>query len=104
VTAGYQHDFEFASGYLRARAETRYESSFWGTFTHSRGTEQDGYTKSDASLTWYSDDADWSLGIWIRNIENEAVLAATTTGQYGPYGDAFLEPPRTYGVRFTFGL
>jgi iron complex outermembrane receptor protein len=104
VTAGYQHDFEFASGYLRARAETRYESSFWGTFTHSRGTEQDGYTKSDASLTWYSDDADWSLGVWIRNIENEAVLAATTTGQYGPYGDAFIEPPRTYGVRFTFGL
>jgi len=104
VTAGYQHDFEFARGYLRARAETRYESSFWGTFTHSRGTEQDGYTKSDASLTWYSDDADWSLGVWIRNIENEAVLAATTTGQYGPYGDAFIEPPRTYGVRFTFGL
>jgi iron complex outermembrane receptor protein len=104
VSAGYQHDFEFSRGYLRARAETRYESSFWGTFTHSRGTEQDGYTKSDASLTWYSDDADWSLGVWIRNIENEAVLAATTTGQYGPYGDAFIEPPRTYGVRFTFGL
>ncbi len=104
VSAGYHHDFEFSRGYLRARVETRYESSFWGTFTHSRGTEQDDYTKSDASLTWHSDDADWSLGVWIRNIENEAVLAATTTGQYGPYGNAFIEPPRTYGVRFTFGL
>jgi hypothetical protein len=42
--------------------------------------------------------------LWVRNLENVAVLAATTTGQFGPYGDAFLEPPRTYGARFTFRL
>jgi outer membrane receptor protein involved in Fe transport len=47
------------------------------------------------------DDDRWTLGVWIRNIENEPVLAATTTGQFGPYGDAFIEPPRTYGARFT---
>jgi len=32
------------------------------------------------------------------------VLAATTTGQFGPYGNAFLEAPRTYGLRFTLSL
>jgi iron complex outermembrane receptor protein len=102
VTAGYQHDFPLPAGYLRARIATRYESAFWGTFAQSRGTEQQSYTKSDASLTWHADDERWSLGLWVRNIEDEAVLAATTTGQFGPYANAFLEAPRTWGARFTF--
>jgi iron complex outermembrane receptor protein len=100
VSAGYQHDFRVASGFLRARAETRFEDMFWGTFNHARGTQQPSYFKTDASLTYVANDR-WTLGAWIRNIENEPVLAATTTGQFGPYGDAFLEPPRTYGVRFS---
>jgi iron complex outermembrane receptor protein len=100
VSAGYQHDFRLSGGYLRARADTRYESSFWGTFNHARGTEQKDYFKTDASVT-YVDNNEWTLGVWIRNIGNVAVLAATTTGQFGPYGDAFIEPPRTYGLRLT---
>jgi iron complex outermembrane receptor protein len=60
--------------------------------------------KTDASLTYFAPDGAWSLGVWMKNIENVAVLAATTTGQFGPYGDAFIEPPRTYGARFTFRL
>lgn len=104
VSAGYQHDFQLYGGYLRARVETRYESSFWGAFTHSRGMQQDAYTKSNASLTYYAADDRWSVGLWIRNIEDEAVLAATTAGQFGPYADAFVEPPRTYGLRLTFNL
>jgi iron complex outermembrane receptor protein len=104
VTAGYQHDFHFGSGYLRARLETHYEDFFWGTFMQARGTGQESYWKSDAALTWTMGDGSWSLGVWIRNIENEAVVAATTTGLGGPYGVSFVEPPRTYGARFTFGL
>lgn len=104
VSAGYQRDFPLAAGYLRARVESRYESAFWATFTQSRGTRQPDYTKSDASLTYHAGDGRWSAGLWVKNIENEAVLAATTTGQFGPYADAFLEPPRTWGLRFTLGL
>jgi iron complex outermembrane recepter protein len=100
VSAGYQHDFRFSRGYLRARAESRYEDAFWGTFNHARGAQQLSYFKSDAALT-YVDNRHWTLGAWIRNIENVPVLAATTTGQFGPYADAFIEPPRTYGLRFT---
>jgi iron complex outermembrane receptor protein len=104
VSAGYQHDFPIGASHVRARLETRYEDSFWGTFAHNRGTQQQAYLKTDASLTYYGSDDRWSVGLWIRNIENEAVLAATTTGQLGPYGDAFIEPPRTFGLRVTFRL
>jgi iron complex outermembrane receptor protein len=104
VSAGYQHDFAVASGSVRARVETRYEDSFWGTFAQNRGTEQEAYFKSDAAVTYYSGSGRWSAGLWIKNIEDQPVLAATTTGQFGPYGVAFIEPPRTYGARFTFAL
>lgn len=104
VSAGYQHDFALGAGNLRARVETRYEDAFWGTFAHNRGTEQESYFKTDASVTYSSPDERWSLGLWARNLENVPVLAATTTGQYGPYADVFVEPPRTYGLRFTFRL
>jgi len=104
VSAGYQHDFPLALGYLRGRIDSRYESSFWGTFAHNRGTQQQSYTKTDASLTYLSGDGRWSAGLWVKNIENEAVLAATTTGQFGPYANAFLEAPRTYGLRLTLSL
>jgi len=55
-------------------------------------------------VTYYAPDDRWSLGLWVKNIENEAVLAAATTGQFGPYADVFIEPPRTFGARFTFKL
>ena len=104
VSAGYQHEFQVGPGRLLARLETRYEDSFWGTFAQFRGTEQQDYFKTDASVTYYAPDDRWSLGLWVKNIENEAVLAAATTGQFGPYADVFIEPPRTWGARFTFSL
>ena len=104
VTAGYQHDFPVGPGHLLARLETRYEDSFWGTFAQFRGTEQQDYFKTDASLTYYAADERWSVGLWVKNIENEAVISAATTGQFGPYANVFLEPPRTWGARFTFRL
>ena len=102
VTAGFHHDFVVGNGRLRARAQTRYEDSFWGTFAQNRGTSQSDYFKSDASLTYFAADQRWSAALWIRNIENQAVIAATTTGQYGPYGDSFVEAPQTWGARVTF--
>jgi iron complex outermembrane receptor protein len=102
VSLGYRHDVPLGPGFLRFAADTRYESAFWGTFTLARGTRQDAHFKSNASVTWSSDDERWSLGLWMRNIEDEAVLAATTTGQFGPYADAFLEPPRSWGARVRF--
>jgi iron complex outermembrane receptor protein len=104
VSAGYQREYLVGAGRIVGRVETRYEDSFWGTFAQFRGTEQQDYFKTDASVTYYSADDRWSAGLWVKNIENVAVLAATTTGQFGPYADAFLEPPRTWGARFTFKL
>ena len=108
VSAGYQHDFQIGTGYLRAALGTRYESSFFADFSHTPGGKQDGYTKSDASLTYFASDERWSVGAWVRNIENEAVIAATAGGSNFPPlpegATAFLEAPRTYGLRATLAF
>src|ERR1700730_9919420 len=97
VTGGYQHDLHLGSGYLRARADTRYEDSFWGDYAHTRGTHQNPYFKTDASLTYFASST-WDIGLWIKNISNVAVQSATAGG-LGNWGATFLEPPRTFGVR-----
>ncbi len=103
LNAGYFHDFAWSAGYLRARAGSRYEDSFYADFSHTPGGRQQPYVKTDASLTFYSATGGWSVGAWIKNIENVAVIAATAGGSNHPplatAATAFLEPPRTFGLR-----
>ena len=105
LVARYHHDFDVAGGRLRAALSTRYESSFWADFSHTPGGRQQAARKSNAQLTWYPAGEGWSLGLWVRNIENEAVIAATAGGSNLPSNPdaatASLEAPRTWGARFT---
>jgi iron complex outermembrane receptor protein len=59
-------------------------------------------------VTYFSSDDRWSVGAWVRNIENEAVIAATASGSNIPPlpegATAFLEAPRTYGLRATLSF
>lgn len=104
----YHRDFHIAAGRLRAAVNSRYESSFWADFAHTPGGRQRAARKTNAQLTWYPEASDWSVGLWVRNIEDEAVIAATAGGSNLPPNPdgatAFLEAPRTWGLRFTLDL
>ena len=66
---------------------------------HNKGTEQVASNKGDASLTY--DATTWTVGAWIKNMTNRAVIAATAAaGVPGP-ATAYLEDPRTFGLRFS---
>ena len=106
ATLGIVHDWILPSGaYIRADLSSRFESGFWGDFSHSSGLYQESYTKSDLALTYHSGGGNWSMGLWAKNLENQDVQAAAATGNPvtdpGP-GAPFLEAPRTYGARFTY--
>lgn len=102
VNIGYHHDFQLANGYVRAAADTRYEGAWFADFVHTPGVRQAPNWKSNASLTYFAANEKWSAGLWIKNISNEAVLAATAAaGLPGP-ATAYLEQPRTWGGRVTF--
>ena len=108
ATLGIVHDWTLSSGaYIRADLSSRYESGFWGDFSHSPGLYQASYTKTDLALTWHCGTGKWSAGLWAKNLENSDVQSASATGNPisdpGP-GAPFLEAPRTYGIRVTLNL
>jgi iron complex outermembrane recepter protein len=99
VQAGYTHNIALGRGNLRLHANGRYESKWWADYIHNLGTEQTGNTKFDANVTYETDK--WSIGAWIKNISNKAVIAATAAAGIPGPATAYMEDPRTYGVRVS---
>jgi iron complex outermembrane recepter protein len=102
VNVAYHHDFDLANGYIRAAADARYEGAFFADFRHTPGVRQAPAIRENASLTYFDDGGAWSLGLWIRNITNKAVIAATAAAGIPGPATAYLELPRTFGARLTF--
>ena len=108
ATLGIVHDWSLVGGArVRADLSSRFESGFWGDFAHSPGIYQSAYTKTDVALTYHTADERWSVGVWVKNLEDQDVQAAAATGNPltdpGP-GAPFLEAPRTYGLRIAVKL
>lgn len=99
ISGGLSHDFQMRNGYIRASADARYESKWWADFVHNLGTRQDPYAKLNADLTYYSEDGRYNFGIWGRNLTNKVVIAATAAAGIPGPATAYLDSPRTYGIR-----
>ena len=82
-------------------ANTHYENGHWGQFNHIAGTHQGAYTKTDLTLTYNSPDHKWALAAWAKNLENADVFGATAASPFPGPAAAFIDPPRTYGVRLS---
>jgi len=68
---------------------------------HNNGTEQLASVKGDASLI-YDTNAAWTVGLWVKNMTNKAVIAATAAAGFPGPATSFLEDPRTFGASFSF--
>ena len=102
ASIAYFHDFHFSAGYIRAGGDARYESEFFADYVHNLGVKQSAAVKENVDLTYYPNRANWTLGFWIKNISNIAVIAATAAAGIPGPATAYLEPPRTFGGRLTF--
>ncbi len=102
INVGYHHDFHLAGGYLRAQADARFESEYYADFVHTPGVRQAPTWRENASLTYYAESQKWTAGLWIKNLSNKAVIAATAAAGIPGPATAYLEEPRTYGARVTF--
>lgn len=102
LSAGYFHDFQLGSGYIRAQGDVYYESAYYGTPGRTNGTRQKPHTIGNASLTYFEANNRWSVGAWVRNLGDVAVMGPAAG--VGPIAATFLQPPRTYGLRATFSF
>ena len=101
ILAGYTHNIPLGSATLHAHTNWRYESGWWATYLHNNGTEQLASVKGDASLI-YDTNAAWTVGLWVKNMTNKAVIAATAAAGFPGPATAYLEDPRTFGLSFSF--
>ncbi len=99
IETGFTHNMPIGSATLRLHINWRYESSWFADYVHNKGTEQTASNKGDATLTY--DATSWSAGLWVKNMTNKAVIAATAAAGIPGPATAYLEDPRTYGVRFS---
>ena len=101
LTLGYTHTFDLPRGASTVfSGNTRYENGYWNTFQHNPTTHQQAFTQSDLSLTYAPSSGNWNVGLWVKNVENNAV---TSIGAYIGAGIAQgignPLPPRTFGLR-----
>ncbi|MGL1936530.1 MAG: TonB-dependent receptor [Fibrobacterales bacterium] len=102
LTASIQisYKFVFANGVaIIPYLQTYYSSSFWTNDINAPGTEQEAYTKSDLRLSLVSPKKNVSLQLYIKNIENTAVLNRTIISTSGrSHIWANYQDPRTMGL------
>lgn len=95
------------AGSLTARWDYYWQDDSYGREFNTVGDQIDSWDQHNASLIYESDNGQWTVRAWIRNIGDEDnvtghYLTSDTSGYFRNY---FLTEPRVYGasVRFNFG-
>jgi len=106
LNMAYTHNWSLASGAsLSAHVGTKFSASYVTTDTGTVTAapvqfKQDSFTKSNASLTYYSPEGALDVQVYVKNIENKSQLMGSVAFFNSNYG--YMSEPRTFGVRSTF--
>jgi iron complex outermembrane receptor protein len=101
ATFGYQHVFVLPdASTLTAGGEFHEVGPQWTNADHGPGTLQTAYHMSSATISYTRPDSAWTVGAFIRNIENKGVVYDVNDSPQPGMG--FVLPPRTYGLSLRF--
>jgi iron complex outermembrane recepter protein len=104
LNLGYGHAWPLPGGTLLTRVQTHYESKTYFTIYNFDADRQPSFTRTDAIVSYTSPSEAWTVTGYVRNIEDELILASAQDASvqtYQAYRDQY-QPPRTYGIRFTY--
>ncbi|ADG10205.1 TonB-dependent receptor [Caulobacter segnis] len=93
--AAYQHEWRLQAGSLTGRIQTNYSSKYFTEFTQAAYSQRPSYTRTDLNLTYSADESRWSVGLFVRNLEDAWIVSLKANTAVGDYG---LQPPRTFGL------
>ncbi len=102
VHLGLEHAWEFAGGVLTGRIQSKMQTATNFSFYNYQDTRQDGYTMSDAFLTYAPAGGHWKVTGFVKNFENSVVFTNAEENQYAVSYSYEFFPPRTYGVRMEY--
>ena len=104
VMAAYRHKWSFANGgSLTGRISSMYVDGNYTRDANNPGDWQEGYTNTSANLTYHHPNGKWSFSGWVRNLEDEAIIALSRAADRGGYS-VFTFPPRMWGVTLKFEM
>lgn len=95
----YEHTFHLNSGgEVNARINTQFVDGHYVANNNAPGSFQDSYTRTGINVSYLTPGRSWRVTAFVRNLEDEAVMAsyADPISRGGDIG--FLEAPRTWGV------
>jgi len=98
-TVAYEHTWLLENGAtVVGRVDSKISDGYYRTLEQWQPYAwEDGYTRSNANLTYRTGDGKWSVGAWIKNIENDAQYTWTV-----PFWRGMVKPPRTMGVNVSY--
>ncbi|MBD3762559.1 MAG: TonB-dependent receptor [Rhizorhabdus sp.] len=101
LNLAYEHVFDLdAAGRIRVGADTRIQSGRYLTVDFLPSAYQDGFMKSNARITYETEDGRYALTAFVNNLENKFTYSGSVQSpvKNGLFYNR-VDPPRTYGVR-----
>jgi iron complex outermembrane receptor protein len=105
VNLGIEQGFELAGLDGLFSIDARYRDERMVGFDFTAPQLAESVTTADVSLELGSQDGNWSILAYVRNITDEEILSSTQIfGSAGNLVSTTFEPPRTYGVRLNYNF
>jgi outer membrane receptor protein involved in Fe transport len=115
LSIDWSHEFNLANGAaLTARIYSRYDGGYpLNNYYNKFYYKVDSFTRSDANITYRSADKKFSVGAFVKNIEDDLQVQGTPGSPNGaqvaagfnqyntPYSTVNVNDPRTFGVRLS---
>lgn len=99
VNLGAQQTLELGDYKLIFAADTQYRTSRYVAFQYLPQQRVGDTWVTNANLTFTPEGERWSIGAFVRNIENNRVPVAGLTYNAANAATVVTSPPRTYGLR-----
>lgn len=99
INFGAQQTIDMGDYKLVVSADTQYKTSRYVAFQYLAEQKVGGTWASNANLTFSPEGEKWSIGAFVRNIENNRVVTAGLTYNAASAATVVTSPPRTYGIR-----
>jgi iron complex outermembrane recepter protein len=105
LTGTAAYTIPIAEGGLTLRGDVRYQSKTYFTQFNRPEISQDGYTVVNARLTYTGAEGRYSFGGFVNNLFDKTYFTEVLeSGAFNPQlvAQAYVAPPRTYGVTASF--
>ena len=99
VNLGLEQTIPFDRFKLVVGANTQHKSSYYTYFDYENEQIQRAYWQTDVNVSFGPRDDRWSVGGFVRNVENNRLLVAPVS--FANLIAAYTSSPRTYGGRVS---